>query len=213
MANMGLARAWARQLYGASGAALLAPGAIVLALALLGFAGGFGQLGALGQAFTGPSVPAGGSLTATSFGPGHEKIAGPPLVRAATTAAGVAASAAGPARRATTHRIGTGTRTSAGTETVSSGPASGSTGTRTGSGFTGGKPTGGGSGSGGGTPPSLVNSVIKVGTGVTKQVPGPVGGAATQVLNSVGKGLDSVVPPAIKNSGGLGSVTSALHLP
>lgn len=45
------------QLYGASTAALLVPGAIVAALVALAFAGGLGRLGTLGQAFSGPALP------------------------------------------------------------------------------------------------------------------------------------------------------------
>src|SRR5436305_12841431 len=54
---MSLARAWLRELSGASGVALVVPATIVVALALLGIAGGFGGLSALGQALAGPSVP------------------------------------------------------------------------------------------------------------------------------------------------------------
>jgi hypothetical protein len=66
--------------------------------------------------------------------------------------------------------------------------------------------------------------VIKLGTTVTGQVPGPVGGLATGLLNSVGKTVDSVLPPA--GAGGslvsstasavsstVSSVTSSVHLP
>ena len=52
-----LARSWTRQLFGASGAALLVPGAIAAALVVLAFAGGFGRLSSLGQALSGPSLP------------------------------------------------------------------------------------------------------------------------------------------------------------
>ncbi|MDQ6606984.1 MAG: hypothetical protein M3Z06_10620, partial [Actinomycetota bacterium] len=54
---MSLARAWTRQLFGASGAALLVPGTIACALAVLAFAGGFQRLGSIGQALSGPAAP------------------------------------------------------------------------------------------------------------------------------------------------------------
>src|SRR5438067_1746432 len=58
LAAMSLAQAWGRKLLGASGVALVVPAAIVGAVAALVLAGGFGRLGTLGQAFSGPSIPA-----------------------------------------------------------------------------------------------------------------------------------------------------------
>jgi hypothetical protein len=55
---MSLARAWRRQLVGASSTALLVPGVMIAALIALAGAGGFGGLGALGQTFSGPGLPA-----------------------------------------------------------------------------------------------------------------------------------------------------------
>jgi hypothetical protein len=97
--SMSLARAWTRQLYGASGAALLVPGAILLALALLGLAGGFGQLGTLSQAFAGPAVPggstvAGGVVSARAAAPVLPIARGgapAPLLAAARAGAGAGA--------------------------------------------------------------------------------------------------------------------------
>src|ERR1700693_6623408 len=52
-----LVRAWRRQLLGGVGAALVVPGFLLGALAVLALAGGFAGLGVLGQAFSGPSLP------------------------------------------------------------------------------------------------------------------------------------------------------------
>ena len=51
---MSLARAWRRQLYGASSAALIVPSAMLAALVVLALGGGFNQVGVLGQIFAGP---------------------------------------------------------------------------------------------------------------------------------------------------------------
>ena len=55
---MVLARAWRRRLFGAVGAATLAPGLLIVALAGLAMAGGFASLSALSQTFSGPPAPA-----------------------------------------------------------------------------------------------------------------------------------------------------------
>jgi hypothetical protein len=64
---MSLARAWRRQLYGASSAALIVPTAMMAALIVLALGGGFGQVGVLGQIFAGPPAPtaAGGRAAVT----------------------------------------------------------------------------------------------------------------------------------------------------
>ena len=53
---MTLARAWTRQLLGASGAALLVPGAVAVALISLVASGGFARIADLGQAVSGPAA-------------------------------------------------------------------------------------------------------------------------------------------------------------
>ena len=68
-----LSRSWMRQLFGASGVAVMVPGALVGAFAVLALAGGFTQLGAFSQAFSGPALEAsgssgGGAYFATSSG-------------------------------------------------------------------------------------------------------------------------------------------------
>jgi hypothetical protein len=195
---MSLARAWTRQLYGASGAALIVPGTIVAALALLALAGGFGQLGALGQAFAGPSVPvavkATGGLGNT---PARPSIA--PAPRSAPAATGTTLVSAGtPAAR-------TGAPGAAGNGTAGH-PNGGSAGFG-GRGATSGSGHGGGSGSPGpgttptppgttppASQPTLVDGVVDLGTSITSKIPGPVGAAATQLLQGVGKTVDGILP-------------------
>ena len=60
MRSMSLARAWRRQLLGASTAALIVPSAMVAALVTLALSGAFSQVGVLGQLFVGPSLPGAG---------------------------------------------------------------------------------------------------------------------------------------------------------
>src|SRR5689334_6762438 len=54
---MTLVRVWRRQLIGGMGTAAIVPMALLASLAALALAGGFGGLSALGQAFSGPSLP------------------------------------------------------------------------------------------------------------------------------------------------------------
>src|SRR5947209_2013339 len=66
---MTLARAWRRQLYGASSAALIVPCALLGAVLVLALGGGFGRLGVLGQIFAGPPAPSiGGAVPSGSRG-------------------------------------------------------------------------------------------------------------------------------------------------
>jgi hypothetical protein len=200
---MTLARAWRRQLFGASGAALLVPGTLAVALVLLGFAGGFGRLGALGQAFAGPSIPTAAGIP----GRGHHRAPTPPLVPAAPATAPAAAAPA-------TASTGTGAAPSG---VIHTGPT-GAPGTVP-SGGGGRSHGGGGSGSHHGgnprtptptpapaptptpaPPPSgptgLIDGVVDLGTSVTNKVPGPVGTTATQLLQSLGKTVDGLLPLA-----------------
>jgi hypothetical protein len=58
---MNLVRTWRRQVLGASLVALLIPVAIIATLVVLAIGGGLAKIADLGQVFTGPSVPGGGS--------------------------------------------------------------------------------------------------------------------------------------------------------
>jgi hypothetical protein len=218
--GVSLARAWTRQLYGASGAALLGPGAIVCALVVLAVAGGFGALGSLGQAFAGPSVPASPRVVGV---PGSPRAAHALPVAPAGTA--VAALAPVTARGGGAPVVGPSSPVGQGI--VSTGPGRGTgisgSGTGTGGGPSGGGRSGGGAPSGGAGPtggsPSLVDNVVNLGTSLTNKIPGPVGGLATQLLQSLAKTVDGVLPqatraaPSTPATGLVKGLTNALHLP
>lgn len=215
---MSLARAWTRQLFGASGAALLVPGTVVVAIALLGLAGGFGQLGTLGQAFAGPALPTIGSAPPQD----HGQRSAPPVVpgsHAAASPASVAVVTAGSAPAGST---------------VGGGPGGRSGGSQGGSGASNGNGGGGPSGrSGSGahhvgsspgqpapapTPtasppptskPTLVDGVVNAGKSITEKVPGPVGTTATQLLQSLGRTVDGLLPLARSNSGASTSTSTS----
>ena len=216
-----LARAWTRQLYGASGAVLLVPGALVAALLVLGLAGGFGGLGALAQTFAGPSVPAAARI-ATARTAAHRTRALPVAVAvapAATPGSGLANG--GPAPGAATSRIPAGQgigstglghgRASAPRGGIWPGSGAGQVG------YGGSGPGGSGSGTQSST---LLDNVVNLGTSITKQLPGPVGGLTTQLLQSLAKTVDGIVPrtqrpatPASPVTGVVKGVTNGLHLP
>src|SRR5690348_6445819 len=65
---MSLARIWRRQLFAASGAAVIVPCAMLGALMVLALGGGFSQLGVLRQIFVGPPAPSGGPVVAAHGG-------------------------------------------------------------------------------------------------------------------------------------------------
>jgi hypothetical protein len=202
--RMSLVRAWSRQLYGASGVALLVPGAVGLALVALAVAGGFGQLGDLSQAFAGPAAPAPVRVPgATSAARNAAAAAVLPVVVAAAPPTRVAATGA-PGHRGAAPAGGNKNPHAGVGPVATSGPGTGSTGTGT-PGGTGGTPPGGiGGGPPGGTGSgsTLVDRVIGVGTSVSSQLPAPVGSTATGVLQSVGKGVDSI----LSNSGASSAV-------
>ena len=213
MPSMTLARVWRRQLLGASTAALIVPSAMLAALLALGLGGGFTAVGVLGQLFAGPSLPAAGAgspagVRAGSGGGVHGFAAASlPVVPAVS---GVAP------RRAPLHAPSAGSHVPpadglAGGGTRSAGGAIGGTG------GTAARPvTQGAGGSGSGTSPTSssappsppapspqpspppqptpVDTVVKVVTSVTQQVPAPVGPVATQTLQTVGGAVDNLLP-------------------
>lgn len=214
---MSLARAWYRQLAGASGAAILVPGTIVGVFAVLALSGGFGHLTALNQAFAGPDRP---SLAIAGAPRGVRAgiplavvlpAGGPRVGGARTTATNAILAATGSRRGATGNGAGTGnsvgggagaggggTGRGGGSSGGHRGPTSGSPGTP----GTGGPPPGGGSG--GAPQPTALDTVINAAAGVTSSVPGPLGTVATQTLQSVGTTLDRLL-----GLGGTGSPGTA----
>jgi hypothetical protein len=213
---MSLARAWMRELYRASGAALLVPGTIIGALVLLALAGGFGQLGALGQVLSGPAPP---QQTRIGAGPG---ATGGPGAALAPVIGGVATPggpAVGPGGGVGGGPFATGPAGSAGNGSPGSGGSEGTGGSRSPSGpgtpqpptqTTTPPPTQAPPRPG--SPPTLIDGVVGLGTSLTGQIPGPVGTLATQTLQSLGSGLDRILqpPPSGRTSKPL---LSGLHLP
>jgi hypothetical protein len=198
---MSLGRAWTRQLLEASGAALLAPGAILASLMVLALSGGFGQIGALGEAFVGPSIP---NL------PGPARLISAPATRKTSPVlVALAAPAIGGAVGVSGHGIGPTMIAPGGQATRRGIPgAGGPHGAGTPPGGLGGRPGAGNPGGGGSQPPprnppptpqplpTVVDGVVAAGASVTKQVPGPVGAIATQTLESAGHTLDGILSPS-----------------
>jgi hypothetical protein len=180
---MSLARTWTRQLYGASGIALLAPATLMAAVAVIALNGGFAALGAIGQAFSGPSVTPALRLEAGPAGTSSPLV---PVLQAGP--AGLLAGVGGAARTPGAGRSTGGAGNSTSQNASRPGGAPGAPG------------AGGTNGPGGspGPPPSPpaqtpVDRVIGAVTGVTDRIPGPVGTIGTQTLQSVGKTLDGIL--------------------
>jgi hypothetical protein len=192
MPGMVLARAWRRRLYASVGMTLVVPVALLVSLTVLALSGGVPGLGALGEAFSGPSVS---PVAAPVLG---GQAAGSRTGRLITSRSGtVALAGSGAARTA-----GSGSLTRApGRSPGTAGPGgSGGLG-RTGSGGGGGSARGGGgsySGSGpsGRAPsprPTAVDRIVGTVTPVTSKLPAPVGPTVTRALRSGEKAADRVL--------------------
>jgi hypothetical protein len=193
---MSLARAWTRQLYGASGAALLVPGTVMAALLLLAIAGGVGGFGALGQAFAGPAAPP-GELAATTNGTAAPLV---PVPGAGTGATLVASTvAAGPATGLAS--VGAGNTTPQGNNHNNRHNHSNHHHTTTGGPTT--HPVQGATAGGTITPgpaPTAWDSLVGLGTSITRRLPGPVGTLTTHLLDSVGATLNHLLPIGNRSS-------------
>lgn len=218
---MSFGRAWTRELLRASGAALLAPAAVLASLVVLALGGGFGALGWLSEAFAGPTLPV-FSKSASVLAPGSARHSSPLLVALAARST-VNGAANAPAAR--------------GTGAGSVGPGFSAPHSGGGSFHQGGPPRGGSGGNGGhgahgrpppsppsppGSPPpespaphpTPVDGVVSLGKSVTQHVPGPVGSLATQTLNQVGHTLDGILSPASGRARAAGrGVVPRLHVP
>jgi hypothetical protein len=206
---MSLARAWRRQLYGASSVALIVPSAMLAALIVLALGGGFGRLGVLGQIFAGPPAPSAAGGGASGLGPAAVGRS-LPVIPAAALVAGSSRPAprtVAPAPRRGSARVipvssgGTGGTlaplggaapivSSPGPTPVPSRPA----------------PAASGSGSAQSQPtprpgpspqPTVVDQVVKLLTPVTQQVPAPAGPAVTQAVQAAGSAADGLLPPGV----------------
>jgi hypothetical protein len=212
---MTLARAWRRQLYGASSVALIVPSAMLAALVVLALGGGFSQVGVLGQIFAGPPAPGASDATAG----GHAGVA----VRAlpAIPAVAVAASRPGTGRRA-----GAGRRTGGGHRSGAPAPLGGprqtggaltpvrgtapivgaaprpSAPAPTGTAPTGSAPTQPPPQPGPSRQPTGVDRIVQTITPVTQALPAPAGPVATQAVQSAAGAADSVLPPPAGSGAG-----------
>ncbi|HET7050358.1 MAG TPA: hypothetical protein VFI54_19000 [Solirubrobacteraceae bacterium] len=200
-----LVRAWVRQALGASGVAVAVPAAMLGVLVLLTLSGGLGRIGNIGQAFSGPRLPA-------PVGPGPSILgkagARPERLLAALGSGPVRAGASAPARTP-------GSGASRGGPAPHRGPSGGAggqggpggPGRGGGTGApAGGAPAGGGSGgppTGPGDPspshrpspgPSLVSRVTAAASTVAGRLPGPLGPAAAQTVETVGPAAGTLVP-------------------
>ena len=210
---MSLARAWRRQLYGASSAALIVPCALLAALMVLALAGGFRSVGVLGQIFAGPPAPPGPGASAAAHGG-----AGGVVVPASGGAIPVIplTVAVAPLRRPAPRVVRTG-----GVVAVPPGGSSRTGGAIAPVGAVGpvvtrrpGAPAGpspaqtaparsqaGAQPTQSSPPPpprkpTPVDGAVKLVTSVTQQVPAPAGPVATQVVRSAGSAANGLLPPS-----------------
>ncbi|MFZ0977603.1 MAG: hypothetical protein WAN22_35630 [Solirubrobacteraceae bacterium] len=218
---MSLARAWRRQLLGASTAALIVPSAMVAALLTLVLSGAFSEVGVLGQLFVGPSLPGAataGGQSGSGVGPRGPAVAALPVIPSVPVSASALAPRGGVVHRAPAARpVLTASRGTG----VAGGAIGGAGGTvvTVGAGGSGGGMAGGSGGSGGGhgggsaagsspgsgstspqpapppqPQPQPVDTAVTVVTSVTQQVPAPVGPAVTQTIQAAGSVVDSLIP-------------------
>jgi hypothetical protein len=178
-----LVRAWRRQLLGGLGAALIVPVSLLAALAVLAFAGGFAGLGALGQAFSGPSLTTAGQGGAPAARPTHTISTAVPPALAAPHAGPPAATGAlltGGDRRngRAAPRSDVHSQPRGGAGSTSPVPA----------------PTGPAPSPAPTPHPTLTDEVIGTATTATSQLPAPAGPAATGALQAAGSTVDRALP-------------------
>jgi hypothetical protein len=217
---MTLARAWRRQLYGASSAALIVPSAMLGALLVLVLGGGFAQVGVLGQIFAGPPAPSVSGGVALGGG-GGARAPSPPAVPVASVRAG--------SPQARTGHLGSGSggggvgvvavRSRGPTQT--GGAVGGAAPIAAGGGHApapvASRPTPAGPASSQPSSPSPqpqprqtpVDRIVGVVTPVTEQVPAPAGPAVTQAVEAAGSAADGVLPPGV----GSGALAAGTALP
>ena len=198
-----LVRAWIRQALGASGAAVAVPAAMLGVLALLTLSGGLGRIGNIGQAFSGPRLPATVVQTPSSKSRG---TTGPDRLLAALGSGRVRTSVPAPgqtAGRGASSGASSPSSGGSGWHGGSSGPGRGPGGT---GGPAGGAPAGGGSGGPSAGPadpppshhpspgPSVVRRVTDTAASAAGRLPGPLGPAAAQTIETVGSAAGALVP-------------------
>jgi hypothetical protein len=199
-----------RQLSRASGAALLVPVAVVGSMGLLALAGGFGALGGLGQALSGPALPGNlRSATPLAATSGKTAKATPLLAVISSPPPTLVASVklpSGPARggNSASPNAGHGPGGTNGTGPGTSTPPPTGTSTPTGPST---PPPAAPPSSGSPPvtrpqpPPTLIEGVVSLGTSITSKLPAPVGQLATTALQDVGQTVDRVLPGQTSSTG------------
>jgi hypothetical protein len=195
-----LVRAWVRQALGASGAAVVVPAAMLGVLALLTLSGGLGRIGNIGQAFSGPRLPA--AVLPTTSTP--SRAGSRPGRLLATVGHGpVRGTAPTPAHTPGKPPAGSAPSPSGGSGQHGGSGGSGGTGAPVG-----GAPSGGGPGSPSTGPadpspshrpspgPSVVTRVTDAAASAAGRLPGPLGPAAAQTVEVVGSAAGALVPSA-----------------
>lgn len=201
-----LVRAWIRQAVGASGVAVAVPAVMLGVLVLLTLSGGLGRIGNIGQAFSGPRLPGPAVPTPSTSAKARAR---PERLLAALGSGPVRAGASAPAQNpgpgASRGGFGShpGPSGGSGGQGGSGGPGRGSGGTGA---PVGGAPAGGGSG---GPPtgpedpspshrpspgPSLVSRVTAAAASAAGRLPGPLGPAAAQTVETVGSTVAKLPP-------------------
>jgi hypothetical protein len=213
---MPLVRAWMRGLSAASGAAVLVPGGIFVALPLLALAGSFGRIGGLGQASNGPAAPVAAPVANASQGSGGSApallgvVSSPALTSAAPAVRNPAVGEAGGIARQSASATRPGSTSGLrGGRPGGAPPAPGTPSLPTGSGgcLSCGQPL---------PHQTLVDQVVNLGTSITNKLPGPVGRLTTRLLKQVGTSVDKVLPIDRRPGDAvtrLGSTLSKLKLP
>jgi hypothetical protein len=197
---MSLARAWRRQLYGASSVALIVPSAMLTALVVLALGGGFSQVGVLGQIFAGPSAPsaAGGAGSGRAAGLAAGPLPAIPSAAASPRLGRGSVRSSAPSGRRVVPVVSRGPSQTGGALTPVHGVAPVVGGGRpvaprpapTGSAPSRPAPRPGPS-----RQPTVVDRIVNTVTPVTQELPGPVGPVATQALEAAGSAADGVLPP------------------
>jgi hypothetical protein len=202
-----LARLWRRQLCAASSAALIVPAAMFAALVALALGGGFSQLGVLGQVFAGPPAPSVGPLAPSGSAArtgGGVALAGIPIPVTQTGAIvrGVSGGGGGVVRRRVAPTVpSTGVRSAGGTiapggvasRPITQAPAPVAAPPRPAPTPVSSPPSPSPSSAPSPHPATPVDTVTKVVTSLTSQVPAPVGPALTQTVQSAGNAADSLL--------------------
>jgi hypothetical protein len=179
---MALVLAWRRRLFGGVATAAFAPAVLVIALLVVAFTGGFAGLGALTQAFAGPTAPSQPAAVVAANKPLPATVLNALAAAAATSAVAPVrpVHAAAPAR----HHVASIRPTTRPVEARPHPPSHHGT-----------------PGGGGKRPqppprkPTAVDRIVSVATSVTSKLPPPVGPTATQALQSLGSTVDKILPP------------------